>query len=181
MQTNILKYSFNGQDIDFNFTQGNVMVNATQMAKLFDGKVTHFLDNQQTKNFIEVCLKSRNSDYLNVKNIEDLYTSTQKTGTFMHRVLALKFAAWLDPEFELWVFSTIDQIIFGNLKMLEESLSESANRKNEIDQLEEELSDNPAFLKLETLRLNERQAAYSRSKISKSYLQNLRQTRMELE
>jgi hypothetical protein len=29
----------------------------------------------------------------------------------MHRVLALKFAAWLDPKFELWTFTTIDKIL----------------------------------------------------------------------
>ena len=32
----------------------------------------------------------------------------------MHRILALKFAAWLDPDFELWVYNTIDNILFGN-------------------------------------------------------------------
>jgi hypothetical protein len=29
----------------------------------------------------------------------------------MHRILALKFAAWLDPDFEVWVFITIDKIL----------------------------------------------------------------------
>lgn len=34
----------------------------------------------------------------------------------MHRILALKFAAWLSPEFEVWVYTTIEQILFGRYK-----------------------------------------------------------------
>lgn len=181
MDTNILRYDFNGQSVEFNFTQGNVMVNATQMAKLFDAQIAVFMRNVQTKAFIKACLNSENSHYLNAETEEDLYTSAPKTGTFMHRVLALKFAAWLDPDFELWVFSTIDEILFGNLRLVEKSLRESAVRKNKMDALLEELGDDPRFVELETLRLQERQASYGRGKHARQQLQHFRQTVMELE
>jgi hypothetical protein len=32
----------------------------------------------------------------------------------MHRKLALKFAAWLNADFELWVFDVIEKIMFGD-------------------------------------------------------------------
>ena len=89
------------------------MINATEMAKVFNKNVGHFLDNDSTNTFIEVCLNNRNSDYLGIKDKSDLIVSRQKAGTYMHRVLALKFAAWLDPEFELWVYSTIERLLFG--------------------------------------------------------------------
>jgi hypothetical protein len=43
----------------------------------------------------------------------------------MHRVLAIKFAAWLSPRFELWVYLTIDQLLFGFAIEIEDSISES--------------------------------------------------------
>ena len=42
----------------------------------------------------------------------------------MHRILALKFAAWLDPDFEVWIYSTIDKIIFGNYREIKEATIE---------------------------------------------------------
>jgi hypothetical protein len=42
----------------------------------------------------------------------------------MHRILALKFAAWLDPYFEVWVYTTIDKIIFGNYREIKEATVE---------------------------------------------------------
>ena len=50
----------------------------------------------------------------------------------MHRILALKFAAWLDPKFEVWVFSTIDQIILGHYKEVKEATIEKIQAQNEF-------------------------------------------------
>ncbi len=108
----ILNFVYNDQPIEFKPNgEDNVMVNATQMAKIFDAQVIAFLRNENTKKFIDACIKSENSHFISVKSEEDLVTSVQKSGTFMHRILALKFAAWLDPAFELWVFCTIDDIL----------------------------------------------------------------------
>jgi hypothetical protein len=108
----VVHFIYNEKEVDF-LPNGkdNVMVNATQMAKIFGKQVVAFLRNDDTKNFISECLKSENSHFLGVKNESDLVDSKQKSGTWMHRVLALKFAAWLDPSFELWVYITIDRII----------------------------------------------------------------------
>lgn len=95
-------------------SEKNIMINATQMAKIFDKRVTKFMENEGTQNFIEAVLisvnNSPNSDYLEIKNKNDLIVSSQRTGTWMHKLLALKFAAWLDPLFEVWVFSTIEKL-----------------------------------------------------------------------
>jgi len=37
----------------------------------------------------------------------------------MHRKLALKFAAWLSPEFELWVYDRIEELLL-EAKQVEE-------------------------------------------------------------
>lgn len=113
----VVHFIYNEQEIDF-LPSGNdnLMVNATQMAKIFGKKVENFTRLDDTKNFINECLKNANKRFLGIENEENLIDSKQKSGTWMHRVLALKFAAWLDSAFELWVFSTIDKIILGHYR-----------------------------------------------------------------
>ena len=43
----------------------NVKVNATEMGKIFGKKVEAFMRNEDTQNFIQACLKSENSRFLN--------------------------------------------------------------------------------------------------------------------
>jgi hypothetical protein len=162
-----IDYTFDGNPVHFELFGDNVMVNATEMAKIFDKKVEAFMRNEGTILFIEECLKSENSRFLNINSEEDLVISRQKSGTWMHRVLALKFAAWLSPKFELWVFVTIDHILFGNLKKMETMLKESAGRRVRLNQLMSSLLANPDFLELQKLQIEERQGAYLRSKMSK--------------
>lgn len=167
----ILKYDFNGIEVDFEFgNSSTLMVNATQMAKLFNEQVNHFMENESTKRFIAACLNNRNSGFISVKSEEDLIISRQKSGTWMHRILALKFAAWLDPAFELWVYSTIDYILFNHYRKLEESLKLSAARKVKIESLEKDLTEDERYLELEQLKLDEKKAAYQRSQMNRQQL-----------
>lgn len=134
METKICKFEEN--DITFLLSKENsMMVNATEMAKVFNSNVGHFLANDGTKKFIEACLNNRNSDYLNVKTKEDLVIAKQNSGTLMHRVLAIKFAAWLSPDFEVWVYSTIEKILFGKHVEREQSLERTIILKNEMHEL----------------------------------------------
>jgi hypothetical protein len=95
----------------------NVMVNATEMAKLFDKRIDVFLKANQTKKFIKALEKKLSSLPPNGGNesLKILETNTN-LGTYMHRTLALKFAAWLDTDLEIWIYDTIEKILFGNYK-----------------------------------------------------------------
>jgi hypothetical protein len=53
----------------------------------------------------------------------------------MHRVLALKFAAWLNPRFELWIYSTIDRLLFGRHVEREKSLERTVGLQKELNEL----------------------------------------------
>ena len=59
-------FEFNGKTIDFEINDKNVMVNATQMAKIFGKDVPDFMSNESTKRFVKACLNNRNSGYLNM-------------------------------------------------------------------------------------------------------------------
>ena len=130
-----VKFIYNETTINFEPTNSeDVMVNATQMAKAFPVKrMNDFLSNQQTQDFIHVCLSisNGNSRYLSFNKREDIIQSRPKFGTYMHRVLALKFAAWLDPEFEFWMITTIDQIILGHYREVREATLDKLKAEKE--------------------------------------------------
>jgi len=131
METKICVFEEN--NISFALDKENkMMVNATEMAKVYDKQVVAFLRNDDTKNFISECLKSENSHFISVEKEEDLVISRQKSGTWRHRVLALKFAAWLNPRFELWVYSTIEKLMFGKHVEREKSLERSIALQTEM-------------------------------------------------
>jgi hypothetical protein len=134
---------FEGRQISFEMdTEHNLMINATEMAKIFDKKVEAFMRNENTQTFIQECLKSENSRFLenfrtgnHILDEGDLIVSKQKSGTWMHRILALKFAAWLSPAFELWVYSTIEDVLFGKLAKREKSFERTFAMQQEIEYL----------------------------------------------
>ncbi|MDR1348967.1 MAG: KilA-N domain-containing protein [Prevotellaceae bacterium] len=134
MKTEICK--FNEHDVTFMLAKdANMMVNATEMAKIFDKYPKDFIILESTKLFILACLKKENSPFLNIEKEEDLIVSKQKSGTWMHRVLALKFAAWLSSDFEVWVYSTIEKLLFGRHVQREESFERILLLQKELEEL----------------------------------------------
>jgi len=136
METRILK--FEETEITFQLSKDNgMMINATEMAKAFGKDLFQFTKSDGTKAFIISCLKPANAGLLGIKNELDLITSVQKSGTFMHRVLALKFAAWLSSDFEVWVFTTIEKLLFGKHVERDESHKRTLAYQKELDMLKD--------------------------------------------
>lgn len=139
-------FEFNRQQVEFDLSSTNIMVNATEMAKIYNARMSDFFSNESTRRFIEACLKNGNSRFLGLKNQDDLYVSKQRSGTWMHRILALKFAAWLDPDFELWVYITIDKLMFGTTRA---ELKEKAEVELRRQHLHEKLmAENPEYAEM---------------------------------
>jgi len=84
------------------------MVNATEMAKPFGKKVTHFLENNQTKDFIEALSLSRNSDFGKFVIIQ---RGGSNPGTWMHEDVAIEFSRWLSPAFAIWCNDRIKELL----------------------------------------------------------------------
>ncbi len=146
------KFSYEGQFITFDFGDGNKMINATEMAKIFGKRVGNFLQNKQTQDYI-VLLESR---YWNSSNEPERQVlrvvqggSPELQGTWMDEKLALKFAGWLSPEFELWVYDRIYELlttgktqlpdyqpsgIIKGLRMIVQQLEEQEQINQEVKQ-----------------------------------------------
>jgi len=170
MENKIQIYDYQGQQIEFDLNEKSIMVNATEMAKPFGKLPKDFLRTDPTKEFIQECLRKDLTPYGEFKTEADLFRVSRNGGTWMHRLLALKFAAWLSPQFEVWVYYTIDELLFGKYRALEESLRASARRKKRMNELKDILASSDDYLELERLALEERQASYSRSKTQKIQL-----------
>lgn len=121
--------------IEFLINSDDVMVNATEMAMVFNKRVRNFTrgDNyegfkaslRKSKKFLSYVqrrkLKSELSTMGFDRTIPDeeldkfmIYTKEGfNSSTYMYRTLALKFAAWLDPDFEVWVYEMIEDILFS--------------------------------------------------------------------
>ena len=164
--------------VDFEPTgSDNVMVNATQMAAIFGKLPKDFLKNEDTKSFIKSCLNKENSPYLNIKNESDLIISKQKSGTWMHRILALKFAAWLNSDFEVWVYITIDQILNQYFREQRDARIEKLRIRQRKEALRGELLQKyPDFAEYAELEQLEKE---SDSKIIKSVKKQVNQLRLE--
>lgn len=145
----------------------NIMVNATEMAKIFNKRTDVFLKTDATKEYIEV-LKTLpkdeklwplfppfggNNDENRLKNVQlfdlfppngvnnfdgevellqdnDIKYTSKRGGTMMHHLLAIEFAAWLDPSFKLFINIFIDYLLFGHYKRHWEA---SAKQKDAMD------------------------------------------------
>jgi len=108
-------FQYKNENITFEFSDGNKMINATEMAKPFDKLVGSFLRLKSTKDYI-LLLESRYADMHNGSNrgvLRVIQGGNEKElqGTWMDEKLALKFAAWLSPLFELWVYDRIEELL----------------------------------------------------------------------
>jgi hypothetical protein len=117
----------------------NVMVNATQMAKIFGKRIDFFLKSDHAKDFISALeFTPFGGNSAPLKRDEIIQTKGQ-SGTWMHRILALKFAAWLDVQFELWVYTTIDKILNESFREEKAARLKKLQAKQEMQKLRVEM------------------------------------------
>lgn len=171
-----VKLIYNNEQVEFQpVANENVMVNATQMAKIFNKDLFQFTKSDATKDFIKSCLKPANAGLLSVKTEDNLIISKQKSGTWMHRVLALKFAAWLDPDFEVWVFYTIDKLINQYFREQRDAMIEKLRIKAKKEHVKNRLiADHPEFIEYFELEEQEKGATVKRINAVKEQLKQLK-------
>lgn len=106
MSTEIKIFQYQQNSVTFQLDNGDVMVNLTEMAKPFGKDPFGFLRTDQTQRFIEALEESLTPQICVIKT-----EVGKQGGTWAHQKLALKFAGWLDPRFELWVYDRIDELL----------------------------------------------------------------------
>lgn len=154
MQT--LLYEYNEKQIEF-ILSGDIMVNATEMAAIYGRKVSKFLENKETQDFINELKKTPIGENngpefgaflaqfgdLDPKKVVKCPNGTpilitiqgREGATWMHRWLAIDFAMWLDVRFKTWIIRKIDHLLINFSNKQRELLShkhELIRKKNEL-------------------------------------------------
>jgi len=174
-QETILKFTYQETEIDFLQSSSSIMVNATEMAKLFGKRVDVFLKSDHAQAFIEALKLTPYGGSFDSLADADIIKSRSGSRTYFHRLLALKFAAWLSPEFEVWVYSTIDHILFSYYHELEANLNETARVDTEIEKYNNELMEMDTYQQLNRLKKQKSQLVAQRSVISRTQLNFLKE------
>ncbi len=113
MKTTLQVFNYNDNPISFELGNGQMMINATQMAKYFGKRPIDYLRLPSTSELIEAIVrKSHNCDNQLVRTIKG--SPEYGGGTWMHEDLAIDFAQWLSVDFRLWVNDRIKELLrFG--------------------------------------------------------------------
>ena len=149
MENNIFKY--NGTDITFLSGNGDVMINATQMAKPFGKQVYEYLRLPSTNELIKVKAgKSRIAEDQLVKTIR----GGTNPGTWMHEDIALDFAQWLSIDFKLWCMDRIKELMRFGMTATQPTLEAMVDNPDLIIGLAKKLKEERAE-KQRLLELNE--------------------------
>lgn len=109
----IKDFTYDGQLVSFDVhDQDDIMINATQLAKIYGKRPNDWFNLPSTVSFLKVLSntrKSGNSDYQAI--ITKSGAPETGGGTWIHRTAALEFARWLDPKFAIWCNERILELI----------------------------------------------------------------------
>lgn len=106
-----------------------------------DDLSTHIRVDKEAQSVSERAPNGARSEYL---SDDDIIQRRGHAGTYFHQVLALKFAGWLDPDFELWVYYRIRDMLFGNYQQHLDAHVSMQNAQRRMEQLKNELLQSPS-------------------------------------
>ncbi|WP_266204143.1 KilA-N domain-containing protein [Pontibacter kalidii] len=88
------------------------MVQACLMERSFEHKkIRDFMKKEHVKEFMEELSKEVSSPVMIKKHWGIV------SDTWMHKILALKYVAWLNPSFELWVYKQVEKILSADYNL----------------------------------------------------------------
>ena len=103
MNTQVFQY--NDNPVTFRLGNGDVMIDATQMAAPFGKRPAKWLELPSTIEFLTELRNVRKSDNL-IRSFRG-----KNGGTWFHEDVALEFARWLSPAFAIWANDRIKDLL----------------------------------------------------------------------
>lgn len=101
-------YSYKGSGVTFQLGNGDVMVNATDMARPFGKRAGEWLRLPSTGNYIDAL------EAMGKSHRSQLVVTENGKATWMHEDVAMEFARWLSPVFAIWCNDRIKELMkFG--------------------------------------------------------------------
>lgn len=170
---NLISKQFNNQTITFDLSD-DLLINLTEMAKPFGKKPHDFLELDQTKAFLTELAKSLNCFKSSQNGLEaKQYVITKhggsNPGTWAHRKVAIKFAAWLSPELEVWMINQIDELLLKGSVSIQHTIPRTYSEALQL-----------AADQAKQLEMQAPKVAYFDALVERNLLTNIRDTAKEL-
>lgn len=102
-------FSYNGNDVLFDI-KDDVMVNATQLAKIYGKRPNDYLSLPATNQLINAITRKYGISE-NQLVISKAGSSHNGGGTWMHRLIVVDFCQWLDIDLKLWCTEKLDELM----------------------------------------------------------------------
>ena len=102
-------FSYNGNEVLFDI-KDDVMVNATQLAKIYGKRPNDYLSLPATNQLINAITRKYGISE-NQLVISKAGSSHNGGGTWMHRLIVVDFCQWLDIDLKLWCTEKLDELM----------------------------------------------------------------------
>lgn len=131
-------YNYNGTDITFLSGNGDVMVNATEMAKTFCKQPSDWTKTKSSQEFIESLSAVRN---ILRTDLMKVIQGGNMQGTWMHEDVAMEFARWLSPTFAIWCNDRIKELLKYGMTATQLTLEAMVNNPDLVIGLAQKLKE----------------------------------------
>lgn len=128
-------FSYNGNDVLFD-TKDDVMVNATQLAKIYGKRPNDYLSLPATNQLINAITRKYGI-------AENQLVRTERggiaPGTWMHRLIVVDFCQWLDIDLKLWCTEKLDELMRYGMTVTQPTLEQMINNPDLVISLATQL------------------------------------------
>lgn len=131
-------YNYNGTDITFLSGNGDVMVNATEMAKPFSKQPSDWTKTKSSQEFIDSLSAVRNILRTDLMRVVQ---GGSMQGTWMHEDVAMEFARWLSPTFAIWCNDRIKELLKYGMTATQPTLEAMVNNPDLVIGLAQKLKE----------------------------------------
>lgn len=137
MKLNITKFNYNNCPVSFNKRDEGVMINATEMAKMFSKKVQDWTRQKSSREYIDAV--SSDTGITVSALIQSVKGGNGSQGTWMHEDIALEFARWLNPKFGVWCNNRVKELLHYGITGTPEALEKLANNPDLLIEIAKKL------------------------------------------
>lgn len=131
-------YNYNGTDITFLSGNGDVMVNATEMAKPFGKQPSDWTKTKSSQEFIDSLSAVRRIFRTDLMRV---IQGGSMQGTWMHEDVAMEFARWLSPTFAIWCNDRIKELLKYGMTATQPTLEAMVNNPDLVIGLAQKLKE----------------------------------------
>lgn len=150
-------FSYNGNEVLFDI-KDDVMVNATQLAKIYGKRPNDYLSLPATNQLISAITRKYGI-------AENQLVRTERggmaPGTWMHRLIVVDFCQWLDIDLKLWCTEKLDELMRYGMAATQPTLEQMINNPDLVISLATQLKnerEEKARLEQEKKQLEEKNA-----------------------